>query len=164
MVFDVAYRMALLNPFLLDKITDTPGIVLIDELDMHLHPKWQWKVIDALRRTFPNIQFIAATHAPILFASAKDVWLIDIEGDEIDYSWSHYGIDVNTSVRQFQGTYELPDEIQFRSEAFYEAMGREDYQEAGRILQELIEKTAPEFPLIVDMKTMYDLETNWPED
>ena len=89
MVFDIAYRMALLNPFLLDKITMTHGIVLIDELDMHLHPKWQWMVIRALRETFPNIQFIAATHAPILFASAENVWLIDIEGDEPQYSTSH---------------------------------------------------------------------------
>ena len=98
MVFDIAYRMAVLNPFLLSQVTETAGIVLIDELDMHLHPKWQWKVIDALRQTFPKVQFIATTHAPILFASAKDVWLIDIEQEEIQYSHSHYGLDVETGI------------------------------------------------------------------
>ena len=97
---------------------------MIDELDMHLHPKWQWKVIRALRETFPNIQFIAATHSPILFASAENVWLIDIEGDEPQYSISHYGVDVNTAVRQFQGDYELPEEIAADVKSFYEAMDR----------------------------------------
>ena len=50
MVFDIAYRMAVLNPDLLEDITSiTPGVVLIDEIDMHLHPNWQWKVVDALK-------------------------------------------------------------------------------------------------------------------
>ncbi len=42
------------------------GVVLIDEIDMHLHPKWQWNVIEALRKTFENVQFIIATHSPIV--------------------------------------------------------------------------------------------------
>lgn len=44
MVFDIAYRMAVLNPDLLENVVEmTPGIVLIDEIDLHLHPRWQWK-------------------------------------------------------------------------------------------------------------------------
>ena len=164
MVFDIAFRMALLNPFLLEKITETSGIVLIDELDMHLHPKWQWKVIRALRKTFPNIQFIAATHAPILFASAEDVWVIDIEGEKIKYCKSHYGIDVNTALRQFQGEYDLPEEVAEISKSFYEAMDKEDYKLAKELLDKLAVETAPEFPLIVDMRMMYEIETNWPKE
>ena len=73
MVLDIAYRMAILNPDLLDQIIlSTPGIVLIDEIDMHLHPNWQWKVIKALQTTFPKVQFIATTHSPIIVASCKD--------------------------------------------------------------------------------------------
>jgi len=164
MVFDIAYRMALLNPFLCERIAEAPGIVLIDELDMHLHPKWQWKVIRSLRKVFPNIQFIAATHAPILFASAEDIWLIDIEGTQPQYNLSHYGIDVNTSVRQFQGEYDMPEEIGNKAKAFYDAMDKEDYSQAKIILNQLVAQTAPEYPLITDMKTMYEIETGWPED
>lgn len=73
MVLDIAYRMAILNPDLLDQIIlSTPGIVLIDEIDMHLHPNWQWKIIKALQTTFPKVQFIATTHSPIIVASCKD--------------------------------------------------------------------------------------------
>ena len=164
MVFDIAYRMALLNPFLLDQITMTRGIVLIDELDMHLHPKWQWKVIQALRLVFPNIQFIAATHSPILFASADNVFLIDIEGNVPQYSTSHYGIDINTAIRSFQGTSELPEEIYEEVQKFYEAMDIEDYKTAKRILDSIAEKTAPESPIVADMRTMYEIEIQWPED
>lgn len=87
-VFDIAYRMAVLNPHKLDKIAETKGVVLIDELDMHLHPRWQWNVIGALQSTFPNAQFIATTHSPVLFASGKGVWLIDVNGDEVGYEYS----------------------------------------------------------------------------
>ena len=49
------YGLAILNPFLRDEIlNETPGIVMIDEVDMHLHPKWQWNIIKALKKTFPE--------------------------------------------------------------------------------------------------------------
>ena len=159
MVFDIASRMAILNPFLMDRITDTPGVVLIDELDMHLHPKWQWQVIDALRSTFPNLQFIATTHAPILFSSARDVWLIDIDNDTVEYETSHYGLDVNASVTHYQGAYDLPRQIKIDVDAFNDAMDEESYDTAKSILDRLSETTAPEFPLIVELQTRYGLET-----
>jgi len=84
MVFDIAYRMAILNPHLMNKIiTQTPGIVLIDEVDMHLHPKWQWKVVDALKKTFPLVQFIATTHSPMIISSCKDENLIILEPEDV---------------------------------------------------------------------------------
>ena len=48
------------------------GIVLIDEVDIHLHPTWQRKILNQLRQTFPNIQFIVTTHSPLVAASAKE--------------------------------------------------------------------------------------------
>lgn len=84
MVFDIAYRMAVLNPDLLESIVDmTPGIVLIDEIDLHLHPNWQWKVIDALKKTFPKVQFIATTHSPIIVASCKDEKLVMLQLEDV---------------------------------------------------------------------------------
>lgn len=77
MVLDIAYRMAILNPDLLEDIViRTPGIVLIDEIDMHLHPNWQWRVVKALKTTFPKVQFIATTHSPLIISSCKDETMI----------------------------------------------------------------------------------------
>lgn len=70
MVADLAYRMVRLNPFLgRQAILDTPGIVLIDEIDMHLHPSWQQTVLLDLQKAFPKVQFIVTTHSPQVLGS-----------------------------------------------------------------------------------------------
>lgn len=72
LVADIAYRMAVLNPHLLGDICKkTKGIVLIDEVDLHLHPKWQQQVLYDLQGIFPEVQFIVTTHAPAVIGSAK---------------------------------------------------------------------------------------------
>ncbi len=57
MIGDIAYRMAVLNPQLGDAVLDkTPGIILIDEIDLHLHPQWQQTILKDLRDIFPMVQ------------------------------------------------------------------------------------------------------------
>ncbi len=82
LVIDLAYRMAILNPDAGTDICNAEGIVLIDEIDSNLHPKWQWRIVDALMETFPNIQFIAATHSPIIVSSCKKANIISIDGNQ----------------------------------------------------------------------------------
>jgi predicted ATP-binding protein involved in virulence len=83
MVADIAYRMATLNPQLeADVIKQTEGIVLIDEIDLHLHPKWQKQVVGRLLDTFPKIQFVASSHSPFIIQSLyhrEDCLLWDLE-------------------------------------------------------------------------------------
>lgn len=158
MVLDIAYRMAVLNPFLKERITETRGIVLIDELDMHLHPKWQWKVIRALKGTFPNVQFIASTQAPILFASDKDVWIIDIDGDKIDYAWSHYGVDINTSVMNYQSIGYLPEDVRTLSDRASEALDELDYRKANDLLESLKIIVDPNSPIVTGLRTRLEVE------
>ena len=65
MVADMAFRCSQLNPQLgIDAATRTPGIALIDEIDMHLHPEWQQSVLSRLMTVFPEIQFLVSTHSP----------------------------------------------------------------------------------------------------
>lgn len=72
MVGDLAFKAAQLNPHLGDEVLRrTPGIVLIDELDLHLHPKWQRHVVEDLRRLFPEVQFIASTHSPFIVQTMR---------------------------------------------------------------------------------------------
>ena len=72
MVGDIAQKAAKLNPQLGDKVLkETQGVVLIDELDLHLHPRWQRSLIEDLRRAFPKIQFICTTHSPFLIQSLR---------------------------------------------------------------------------------------------
>lgn len=69
MAADIAARMAQANPAMPDPL-QTPGIVLIDEIDLHLHPKWQRTVVGNLAEAFPNVQFILTTHSPVVVAGA----------------------------------------------------------------------------------------------
>jgi predicted ATP-binding protein involved in virulence len=72
MVGDMAQKAAKLNPQFGDKVLEeTPGVVLIDELDLHLPPRWQRRIIEDLRRTFPKIQFITTTHSPFLIQTLR---------------------------------------------------------------------------------------------
>ncbi|WP_129627814.1 AAA family ATPase [Candidatus Oscillochloris fontis] len=80
MVADIAYRAAVLNPqHNIEAARSTSGVVLIDEIDLHLHPKWQRQVVEDLRRTFPRIQFIATTHSPFIVQSLRPGELINLD-------------------------------------------------------------------------------------
>lgn len=83
MVADIAIRCATLNPQFGSEATQrTPGIVLIDELDLHLHPKWQRQVVTDLMKAFPEVQFVATTHSPFVIQSlppGKGVQLINLD-------------------------------------------------------------------------------------
>lgn len=79
MVADIAFRMAILNPHLGRYVIEqTEGIVLIDEIDLHLHPKWQKVVVNDLKKTFPKVQFITTTHSPFIVQSCEAGELINL--------------------------------------------------------------------------------------
>jgi predicted ATP-binding protein involved in virulence len=85
-VCDLGRRLALANPELPNPLHGA-GVVLIDELELHLHPKWQREVIQKLRTTFPNLQFIATTHSPFVIQSLRPGELINLDPDEFgEYS------------------------------------------------------------------------------
>lgn len=84
---DLAYRCVTLNPhFGSEANIKTHGIVLIDELDLHLHPAWQQDIVKNLKKTFPNIQFVATTHSPFIIQEMDDneVYHLKPNGDKID--------------------------------------------------------------------------------
>ena len=158
MVFDIAYRMALLNPELRDHLSETPGIVLIDEPDIHLHPEWQWLLVGALQEVFPNIQFIIASHSPIILASVKNGKIIDVgDIDNISYREPAYGLDVNDTLRQVQESAGLPAEVATLQKQFYEALDREDMASAKQIVSE-IEALIGNRPIAVEARTTFELE------
>jgi predicted ATP-binding protein involved in virulence len=85
LVADLAYRAIKLNPHLgADAVKQTKGIVLIDEIDMHLHPNWQKRIIGDLRQAFPNVQFIATTHSPFIVQSLKSNEVINLDSKLIN--------------------------------------------------------------------------------
>lgn len=71
-VADIAYRAVRLNPHLGENaVVETTGIVLIDEVDMHLHPEWQQLILQELNQAFPRMQFIVTTHSPQILTTVR---------------------------------------------------------------------------------------------
>ncbi len=80
MVAEIAYRCVVLNDHLgRDAVKKSRGIVMIDELDMHVHPNWQRHVVGDLKNAFPNIQFVATTHSPFIVQSLQSNELINLD-------------------------------------------------------------------------------------
>lgn len=81
-IVDIAARMCILNPYLKEEtLLKTPGVVIIDELDLSLHPSWQRKIVNTLTTIFPRVQFICASHSPFLIQSLKEGQLLSIDGE-----------------------------------------------------------------------------------
>ena len=79
-VTDIATKMCILNPYLeKDTLRLTPGIVVIDELDLSLHPTWQRRIVRILEELFPKVQFICATHSPFIIQSLEPGELIALD-------------------------------------------------------------------------------------
>jgi predicted ATP-binding protein involved in virulence len=84
MVGDLAFKAAQLNPHLAAAVLNrTPGVALIDELDLHLHPRWQRHVVEDLRRIFPEVQFVATTHSPFIVQTLREGELLPLDAQPI---------------------------------------------------------------------------------
>jgi predicted ATP-binding protein involved in virulence len=138
LVGDIAWKAAQLNPQLGARaLTETPGIVLIDELDMHLHPEWQRMIVRKLQAIFPEIQFICATHSPQIVGEvpAVEVRLLE-DGDDYP-SPRAKGIDSNRILEEVMGSSSRREEDEKLIRDLSIAIDDEDFQKAEQLLGEL---------------------------
>ncbi|WP_052507359.1 AAA family ATPase [Desulfonatronovibrio magnus] len=106
MVGDLARRMAIANPNLDDPLHGK-GVVLIDEIDLHLHPKWQRLIVPRLTEAFPNCQFVISTHSPHVLTHVKpeNIFLLslDKEGMSAQKPAESYGKNVDRILEDIMG-------------------------------------------------------------
>lgn len=109
LVGDIARRLAILNPSLDDPLQGE-GVVMIDEVDLHLHPKWQHDLIDKLVRTFPKVQFILTTHSPHIVSDRQDILVYSLDNGQLQTIGNVYGEDANTVLNDvFHVPYRTPE-------------------------------------------------------
>lgn len=157
---DIAYRMAVLNPTLGDQILEkTPGIVLVDEIDLHLHPQWQQTILNDLHAIFPEVQFIVSSHAPTVINSVPREQIRILNHGEIYMPVAQtYGRDANSILREVMKVSERPADIKKRMDLFYGYMDENKYQEADKILTEIEAIVGTTDPEIAAARTALDLE------
>ncbi len=160
LIADIAYRMAVLNPMLGTSIlTETDGVVLIDEVDLHLHPGWQHHILSDLREIFPKIQFIVTTHAPAVISSTKSENLLLLSDYDIENtSFESFGNDVNSILTDIMGVSERNPEIAAQFDEFYRLMNARDFDKAEEILDQIDEKRNFHDETIVAQRVKLKLE------
>ena len=136
LVGDIARRLAMMNPSIENPLQGK-GIILIDEIDMHLHPQWQRSIIQRLQMTFPNCQFILTTHSPLVISDTQNILVYDLDGQEVNALPSLYGQDANTVLLQYMDTsYRNPKVAEQISQAM-DAIQNNDFELANQLIQTL---------------------------
>ncbi|MGB9455109.1 MAG: AAA family ATPase [Bryobacteraceae bacterium] len=147
LVGDLASRAAILNPHLATvALRDTPGVVTIDELDLHLHPRWQRRVIHDLKATFPSIQFISTTHSPQLVGEAQPDEVILLDGDEASTPPRSFGIDSSRVLEEVMGAKSRNGDVEDLLKRLFRSIDEEDFDSGRRMLAEVEAKLGPDDP------------------
>lgn len=160
LIADIAYRMAILNPQYLDSVlVETEGIVLIDEVDLHLHPNWQKRILKDLMEIFPKIQFIVSTHAPEVINSVKSDSIVILKNNRVISAVDEtYGKDANTILREVMGVSSRPDSVRQLFEDFYKAIDDENWERAEEVLLILERKIGNNDPEVNSCRVRLELE------
>ncbi len=109
LVADIAYRTIKLNSHLQNAPKETSGIILIDEIDMHLHPKWQQTVLTDMIKAFPLMQFIVTTHSPQVLSTVKKEQIRILDNNRVLTPSAHsFGEDSSVLLAEIMGVLPLP--------------------------------------------------------
>lgn len=139
LVGDIARRLAMLNPALENPLAGD-GIVLIDEVDLHLHPSWQRSLCDRLIKTFPNCQFVLTTHSPLVISDCKNVLVYTLSNGELQKLPSQYGQDANTVLLDVMDTSIRNERVNDKLSNLLDAIQNSQLIEAQKLLSELTEE------------------------
>lgn len=169
LVADIAWRCTKLNPHLGQGAAQkTPGIVLIDDVDLHLHPAWQQTVMGSLARAFPKLQWIVTTHSPHLLTtvSRESIRLLQADWDEEERGWSAHattpstqtlGVASGDTLARVMGIDPVPEVAPARDLAEFRALveqGRDEAPHGRELWDRLLAHFGPDHPELLDCERL----------
>ncbi len=138
--FDIARRLILLNDKDQDPVKNGRGIVLIDEIDLHLHPEWQRKIVTDLPRVFPKLQFIATTHSPQTIGETTPGHVLILEeGGKVSIEPESLGRSSGWILRHIMGSSERNVDLEKGLEKIDQHIDNDEYTKARKLISELRE-------------------------
>jgi len=149
LVGDIARRLSIANPNKNNPL-EGDGIILIDEVDLHLHPAWQRLIIPKLTELFPNCQFFITTHSPQVLSHVKpeNIFLLKNENNELCYSKPEesYGMTIDRVVELIMDEDIRPSNVKKQIDKLFELIERNKLSEAKEMESKLKKylKTDPE--------------------
>jgi predicted ATP-binding protein involved in virulence len=156
LVLDLTRRLAQANPAFEDPAAEAEAIVLIDEIDLHLHPKWQRQIVRNLSAAFPRCQFIAATHSPQVIGEVAHE-RIQIIADGQVYSPTHsYGVDSSRVLEEIMGSEPRAKEVKELLSEVSRAIGNQQFDLARELLTRIAERLGETDPEVTRVRTLLD--------
>ncbi len=141
LVFDLTRRLAIANPDSDDPIAEGGALVMIDEIELHLHPKWQRDVLGRLCSMFKSCQFIVTTHSPLVLGEVEARCVRFLEYQEgkvvVTIPTEAYGMDANRILQEFMGAPIRNKKIEDELRALFELIDKELFDEARAAIAKL---------------------------
>jgi len=150
---DLAQRLAIANPTLSNPL-EGDAVVLIDELELHIHPIWQIRLIDSLQNIFPNAQFIITTHSPLVLSNVhpENIWIMTEDGEQPSHPSRSYGMDTSELLTEVMQAGSRNVEVSKELERIDGLLIKEDFDTAREAIRKLAEKTG-NIPSIIGLNS-----------
>ena len=160
LVADIARRAVMLNGF---DGSDAParveGVVLIDKLDLHLHPRWQRVALTGLRTAFPRLQFVVTTHSPQVLSSAENRQVRRlIDGKLQEYPVYVEGRDTNAILREHMNTDDRDAKGTRELQKLHLFIDQGRGEEAAKLYQDLLARWGDLDPTLIRASEFMDLD------
>lgn len=156
-IFDIGMRLIQANPQLNNPLEEGRGVILIDEIDLHLHPTWQRMIVKNLTKAFPNCQFVATTHSPQIIGEVSPDNIILLENDKPPYRPDQaLGMDANWILEFLMGTHSRNKETEQELENISDLIEEEKYEEAQKEIDRLRKEKLERDPELIMLQTRLD--------
>jgi len=173
MIVDIAFRCVLLNGgmFGAEACQRTNGTVLIDEIDLHLHPTLQSLVLKGLQNAFPQLQFIITTHAPMVMTG------VEMDENNIIYKLNYsresgysassielYGLDASTIMEVALHTIPRSKDVDERLKTLFSFIDADQYPDAANVLREMRTQFGDNLPELAKAEAMLNFLNGGEDD
>ncbi|NCC64002.1 MAG: hypothetical protein EOM15_05040, partial [Spirochaetia bacterium] len=156
LVGDLTRRIVIANPALKNPLLGE-GIVLIDEVELHLHPKWQRQILQLLSTTFPNVQFIVSTHSPQILSEAEKDSIILLYQDDGEFACTSIkqgkGLSSNEVLEEIMDSRSVNQEVQSDLDRIFRLIDNNELEEARKRIEAFKTAYGP-VPAIVRGETL----------
>jgi predicted ATPase len=156
LVLDLTRRLAQANPAMTDPAAEGEAVVLIDEIDLHLHPKWQRQIVRNLTAAFPRCQFIATTHSPQVIGEVEHDRIQIISAGQV-YSPTHsFGVDSSRVLEEIMGTDPRTQEVKELLSQLSAEIGKQRFERARAVVARLVDRLGEDDPEVTRARTLLD--------
>jgi hypothetical protein len=156
LVLDLTRRLVQANPEMTEPTVTAEAVVLIDEIELHLHPRWQRQIVQNLLAAFPKCQFIATTHSPQVIGEVEHERIQIIAAGQVYAPTHSFGVDSDRILTEIMDTGPRTEEIQDLLARLSRAIGNENYEMARVLLADLAVRVGEDDPEVTRTRTLLE--------